>query len=228
MAQVSRLFEIIQALRVASQPVTGAQLATSLGVTVRSIYRDIAALQALRVPIVGGRGIGYIMRPGFELPPLMFSIEETEAVVLALAMLARTGDPELTEAARRVNQKITAAVPPPLRAVLAAKALHAWGAASVAPDGVNLGLVRRAIRDEQKLAIEYRDNEGTVTSRTILPVELIYYSDAANIVAHCELRRALRNFRAERIARCTELQAFFPGQGDGLRQQWRDGWGKGG
>ena len=105
MRKASRLFEIIQILRLATRPVTAATIAGTLEVTVRSIYRDIAALQGMRVPIEGGRGIGYIMRPGFDLPPLMFSIEETEAIVLSLALLERTGDDELKEAARRVNQK---------------------------------------------------------------------------------------------------------------------------
>src|SRR5688572_18943976 len=129
MRKAARLFEIIQILRLARKPVTGAAMAETLEVTVRSIYRDIAALQAMRVPIEGGRGIGYILRPGFDLPPLMFSIEETEAIAVALALLSRTGDGELKQAAKRVNQKIAGAVPQPLRQALDTKALHAWGSA---------------------------------------------------------------------------------------------------
>ncbi|TIU04531.1 MAG: HTH domain-containing protein, partial [Mesorhizobium sp.] len=103
MRKASRLFEIIQILRLAKKPVTAATIAEQLEVTVRSVYRDIAALQAMRVPIEGGRGIGYILRPGFDLPPLMFSIEEMEAIVLSLALLERTGDDELKQAAKRVG-----------------------------------------------------------------------------------------------------------------------------
>ena len=95
MRKASRLFELIQILRAARGPVTAAQLAETLEVVPRSIYRDIAALQAMRVPIEGGRGIGYLLRPGFTVPPLMFTIEESEAIVLALALLERTGDSEL-------------------------------------------------------------------------------------------------------------------------------------
>lgn len=127
MRKASRLFEIIQILRLAKKPMTAATMAETLEVTVRSIYRDIAALQAMRVPIEGGRGIGYIMRPGFDLPPLMFSIEEMEAIVLSLALLERTADEELKQAARRVNRKISGAVPPPLRQAMDNKALYAWG-----------------------------------------------------------------------------------------------------
>src|SRR5579872_5904675 len=106
MRKASRLFEIIQILRLAKRPITAAQIAERLEVTQRSIYRDIAALQAMRVPIEGGRGIGYILRPGFDLPPLMFSIDEVEAIVLGLALLDRTGDIGLKQAAKQAGQKI--------------------------------------------------------------------------------------------------------------------------
>src|SRR6478735_2162877 len=127
MRKASRLFEIIQILRLAKSPVTAARMAEGLEVTARSIYRDIAALQAMRVPIEGGRGIGYILRPGFDMPPLMFSIEETEAIVLALALLARSNDTELKDAAARVSDKIAGAMPAPLRQTLNSRTLHAWG-----------------------------------------------------------------------------------------------------
>lgn len=224
MRKASRLFEIIQILRLATRPVTAARIAETLEVTVRSIYRDIAALQAMRVPIVGGRGIGYIMRPGFDLPPLMFSIEETEAIVLALALLERTGDEELKEAARRVNQKIAGAIPVPLRQTLHSKALHAWGTIALPPSGLDLAQVRRAIRDEQKLALHYRDESGRGSERTIRPLALIYYSAAAVVVAWCELRHAIRNFRADRVENCEMAEGYFRGEGDGLRDLWIKGW----
>ena len=143
MRKASRLFEIIQILRLARKPVTSADIAAQMEVSQRSVYRDIAALQAMRVPIEGGRGLGYILRPGFDLPPLMFSIEETEAIVLALALLDRTGDRELKQAAKRVNRKIAAAMTPSLRRTLDANALYAWGTIS-RPDGIDLALVIKA------------------------------------------------------------------------------------
>ena len=224
MRKASRLFEIIQILRLARKPVTAADIAGQLEVAQRSIYRDIAALQAMRVPIEGGRGIGYILRPGFNLPPLMFSIEETEAIVLALALLERTGDGELKQAAKRVNQKIAAAIPPLLRQTLGANALHAWGTAAASPEGIDLAVVRRAIRDEQKLAIHYRDESGRASERAIRPLALIYYSETANIVAWCELRQALRNFRADRVKSGALIDDFFRGEGDSLRKEWVAGW----
>ena len=224
MRTASRLFEIIQIVRLARQPVTAATIAERLEVTVRSIYRDIAALQAMRVPIEGGRGIGYILRPGFDLPPLMFSIEEMEAIVLSLALLERTGDAELKQAAKRVNQKIAGAVPGPLRQAMENKALFAWGAVAQPPAGFDLGMVRRAIRDEQKLALDYRDELGRATERTVRPIALIYYSHYANIVGWCELRQAIRNFRSDRIEDCQATGLRFKGEGDRLRQVWVNGW----
>jgi predicted DNA-binding transcriptional regulator YafY len=224
MRKASRLFEIIQILRVAKRPVTAAVIAERLEVTVRSIYRDIAALQAMRVPIDGERGIGYIIRPGFDLPPLMFTIEETEAVVLGLALIERTGDKELTAAAKKVKQKIAAAVPAPLRQLVSAGALHAWGPIAPQPANVDFTLLRRAIREEEKLELAYRDEQGQVTQRIIKPLALIYYLDAAMIVAWCELRQAIRNFRLDRTQDCKVTGAYFRNEGDRLRDLWMAGW----
>lgn len=224
MRKASRLFEIIQILRLSRRVVTAAEIAERLEVTPRSIYRDIAALQAMRVPIEGERGLGYILRPGFDLPPLMFSVEETEAIVLGLALLDRTSDTALKQAARRVNGKIAAAVPEPLRRVLSGDALKAWGSVAPAPEGIDLALVRAAIRDERKLLIDYRDELGNATERRVRPVALVYYSETAVIVAWCELRQAIRNFRADRVEECQVLDDFFSGEGDALRALWTSGW----
>ncbi len=224
MRKASRLFEIIQILRLAGHPITALQMAERLEVSERSIYRDIVALQAMRVPIEGERGIGYILRPGFHLPPLMFSAEETEAIVLGMALNKRTGDRELGEASSRVLDKIAAAVPAPLRQALSSRALHAWGTAIPATDAIDLGLVRRAIRDEEKLAIDYRDEQARVTQRIIRPIALIYYSEAAVMVGWCELRDGIRNFRIDRVLTCAPTGAGFRGEGEALRRLWVAGW----
>ncbi len=191
MRKASRLFEIIQLLRLAKRPVTAAVMAEALEVTVRSIYRDIAALQAMRVPIEGGRGIGYILRPGFDLPPLMFTIEEMEAIVLSLALVERTGDAALKQASKRVNQKIAGAVPPPLREAMEGKALYAWGTIAPSPEGLDLSLVRGAIRDERKLTLDYRDELGRASQRTIR-------ADRAHLLfAELEHRRVVRAARGD-------------------------------
>ncbi|NTA09535.1 helix-turn-helix transcriptional regulator [Agrobacterium tumefaciens] len=224
MRKASRLFEIIQILRVARRPITAQTIAEALEVTVRSVYRDISALQTMRVPIEGERGVGYILRPGFNLPPLMFSIEETEAIVLALAMVARTGDTELRQAAKKVSDKIAASLPEPLSKTLSANALHAWGSIAPSPAGVDLAMVRRAVRDEERLDITYGDETGVETRRQIRPIATIYYSETTNIVAWCELRQAIRNFRSDRVLTCKTTGSFFKMEGERLRQLWMSGW----
>src|SRR3979490_853886 len=104
--RADRLFDVIQVLRAAKQPVTAAQLAAELEVTVRTIYRDVATLQARRVPIEGAPGLGYVLRKGFDLPPLMFTVDEIEAVTVGARMVQRLRDPELQAAARRVLDKV--------------------------------------------------------------------------------------------------------------------------
>lgn len=226
MRKASRLFEIIQILKLSRRAVTAQNIAEQLEVTVRSIYRDIAALQAMRVPIEGERGLGYILRPGFDLPPLMFTVEETEAIVLGLQMLERSGDKALTRAAEAINRKIASAVPEPLRQSLQSTTLYAWGSAPQMPEGFQLEQVRAAIRDEQVLRIDYRDDRGQPSHRTIKPLALIYYAQSVNIVAWCELRLALRNFRSERILQCVTEARFFKGEGERLRDLWTSGWTK--
>src|SRR4051794_32881415 len=103
MRRTSRLFEIIQLLRSAKQPLTAAALAETLEVTKRTVYRDVASLQAMSVPIYGEAGVGYVMRPGYDLPPLMLSVEEVEALVVALSLLGRTGDKGLKSAAETIR-----------------------------------------------------------------------------------------------------------------------------
>src|SRR5689334_23449670 len=115
MRRSDRLFDIIQRLRTASKPMTAATLANDLEVTPRTVYRDIATLQARRVPIEGAPGIGYVLRRGFDLPPLMFTEDEAEAIAVGVRMLARTGDPGLQKAAESVLSKVTLVVPDLLR-----------------------------------------------------------------------------------------------------------------
>ncbi len=219
MRRVDRLFGIIQRLRTARRPTTAAQLAAELEVTPRTIYRDIASLQGMRVPIDGEAGVGYVMRAGFDLPPLMFSSEEMEAIVVGLDLLRRTGDVALRTASKGVFDKIAAVLPPDGPA-LASQWLFASGWGSPPPQGMELGMVRRAIRDEFKLRLSYTDGEGRRTERTVLPIALIYYVEVVVIVAWCELREAFRHFRADRITACATLDDGFAGRGEPMRAAW--------
>jgi predicted DNA-binding transcriptional regulator YafY len=221
MRRTSRLFELIQALRGASRPQTAAELAGKLEVCKRTIYRDVASLQAMGIPIQGEAGIGYVMQPGFDLPPLMLSIDEVEAVVVALCLLQRTGDTGLKAAAETLRAKIQGVLPRSVSAPLLADSLYAT------PDGlgeignVDVTMVRRAVREEQKLHLDYVDRNGSVTRRVVRPIALIYDVDAHVIVAWCELRGAFRRFRGDRIRSCSILPERFHGEGDKLRILWQ-------
>src|SRR5271169_2948563 len=127
MRRSDRLFDIIQALRTASAPVTAARLAERLEVTVRTVYRDVATLQARRVPIEGAPGLGYVLRRGFDLPPLMFTSEEIEAIAVGVRLLRRTGDAGLQDAAAGVLSKVSVVLPEALRSHLAAPSVYVSG-----------------------------------------------------------------------------------------------------
>ena len=208
----SRMFEIIQLLRSAKGPVRAQDIADQLEVTKRTIYRDIASLQSMRVPIEGEAGIGYIMRPGYNLPPINFDVEEAEAISVGLSMIARTGDRALERAASRAMQKLSAATS--LSETLFSSN---WGAA---PSEIDLGDVRTAIRQEIKLALKYRDVEGCVTGRTIRPIAIVYYSDVVVVAAWCEMRTDFRHFRADRMMSCEMLSEGFKGEAEALRRDW--------
>src|SRR5512143_2216943 len=115
MPRSDRLFDIIQALRSRKKPMTAAALAEGLEVTPRTVYRDIAALQARRVPIEGAAGVGYVLRKGFDLPPLMFTVDEVEAIAVGARLVRRLKDPKLQEAADSVLAKVAVVVPERLR-----------------------------------------------------------------------------------------------------------------
>jgi predicted DNA-binding transcriptional regulator YafY len=213
MGRSTRMFEIIQILRNAKHPRTAQAIAQELEVTKRTIYRDVAALQAMRVPVEGEAGVGYIMRPGFDLPPVNFNVEEAEAITVGLALIARTGDRGLNRAAKSAAQKLTEATR--LSETLFAST---WGV--VEPKLVDLTTVRKAIREERKLQISYQAKEGAKTQRIIWPIAIAYHSEVIVIAAWCELRQDLRHFRPDRINVYEELDDGFVGQGDRLRQDW--------
>jgi len=201
---------------------TSHELAQALEVVPRTIYRDIAALQAMRVPIEGEAGIGYVMRAGFDLPPLMFTTEEVEAIVVGLALPRRTGDLGLQSAADGVCSKIAEVLPDDRDRDLADWPLYVSGWGAGAPRRVDLRVPRGAIREEEKLRITYEDSESRRTRRVIKPLALLYYVEVVVLSAWCELRRALRHFRADRIVDCKATGQRFPGEGDKLRAIWRE------
>jgi len=208
------MFEIIQLLRQAKRPLRAEDMAQTFEVTARTIYRDVASLQGMRVPIEGAAGVGYIMRPGFDLPPLNFDVEEAEAITVGLNMIARTGDTSLHKAAQRAAGKISDATP-----LSHSLFTSTWG--PDAPEGVDLAEIREAIRQELKIRIGYQDVEYETSLRIIKPLAVLYYAESIVLAAFCELRQDFRHFRVDRILQYAVLQNSFRGQGKALLAEWR-------
>jgi predicted DNA-binding transcriptional regulator YafY len=220
MRRGDRLFEVIQHLRTASRPVTAAKLAETLEVTVRTVYRDIAALQARRVPIEGAPGLGYVLRRGFDLPPLMFTLEEVEAIVVGARLLRRTGDLGLQQAAESVLSKITVILPQALREHLVAAPFFVSGHGADASPLIDLSAVRDAIRARRKIRLTYRDDKGHRTHRTVWPIAIAYYVQSTLIAAWCELRQDYRHFRTDRVMTATVLDEHFDARDGELTSAW--------
>jgi predicted DNA-binding transcriptional regulator YafY len=209
------MFEIIQLLRSAKKPRTAEWMAHELEVTKRTIYRDIASLQAIRIPIDGEAGVGYIMRPGFDLPPINFDIEEAEAITVGLSMIARSGDSGLKKAAASAARKLSEAAPQNDTLLSSS-----WGPSE--PTTADMSLIRTSIRQEHKLAITYTDADNQASKRRILPIAMIYYTEALVLAAWCELRVDFRHFRVDRIAECEMLDIHFKGEGETYRRKWAE------
>jgi predicted DNA-binding transcriptional regulator YafY len=218
--RADRLFDIIQTLRVAKHPMTAAAIAGRLEVTVRTVYRDIAALQASRIPIEGAAGIGYVLRRGFDLPPLMFTADELDAINVGVRLVRRLRDPGLQDAADSVLAKITTILPDALRRGVDQAPFYVSAGNAEAPTGIDLSDVRYAIRETRKLRVTYSDAAGQRSNRTIWPIAMAYYVDATVIGAWCELRADYRHFRVERIVTSTLLDETFPTDGGKLMEGW--------
>ena len=222
MRRSDRLFDIIQHLRTAKGPVTAAGLAAALEVTPRTIYRDIATLQARRVPIDGAAGVGYVLRKSFDLPPLMFTADEVEAIAIGARLVRRLRDAKLQEAADSVFSKLTVVLPEALRRQLTSTSFYVSPGDTVEPRGVDLADVRAAIRDSRKLHISYADEQGRRTNRTVWPIAMAYYVDVTLVGAWCELRNGYRNFRVERIQSSKVLDEHFDQDNGRLLREWSE------
>jgi predicted DNA-binding transcriptional regulator YafY len=220
--RADRLFDIIQTLRVALQLMTAAMIAERLEVNVRTIYRDIATLQARRVPIEGAPGIGYVLRRGFDLPPLMFTDDEVDAISVGVRMVRRLRDPALQQAAESVLEKIATVLPVALRPGVVSAPFYISDGNAALPEGINLADVRRAIRETRKLQISYTDADNKQSHRTIWPIAMAYYVDATLLAAWCELRGDYRHFKVERILTSAILDDTFSTSGGKLLKGWFD------
>jgi predicted DNA-binding transcriptional regulator YafY len=214
MRRADRLFEIIQVLR-RKKATRAADLAALLEVSERTIYRDISDMIGRGVPIEGEAGVGYILRPGFDLPPLMFNENEIEALLLGARIVQSWADPELAVAAAAAMDKIGAVAPEELRHHL--DLVRLWAPADHARETITIdqAALRRAIREQRKVRFSYRDLDGRSTDRVVRPLIMAFYGPVWLLAAWCELRNGFRVFRLDRMTAFAALEERFqpkPGQ----------------
>ncbi len=221
MSRTSRLLQLLDALRGRRRPVTAADLADQLSVSIRTVYRDVQTLTGLGAPIEGGAGVGYLLRPGYFLPPLMFAVDELEALVLGARWVTGQGDAELARAAESALAKIATASPKDLRDEIAETGLWAprFGPGTEPESG--LRTLREAIRRERKVRIDYTNLAGASSERLIWPIALAFFEGKRVLVAWCELRCEFRHFRTDRIGRLTLTPESYPHRRQELVKLWR-------
>jgi len=224
--RAERLLKLMQLLRQYRYPVSGKVLAEQLEISLRTLYRDIASLKAQGAEIDGETGMGYVLNPGFLLPPLMFSDEEIEAIVLGSRWVAQKADSDLKQAAQSALAKISDVLPLELRRQLEFSGLMIGPGEVVATSDAVLSEIRRAIRKEYKLDISYSDNEGKASQRLIWPIGLGFFDQVRIVIAWCELRQALRHFRTDRITSLAVTPKCYPTSRQALYNEWRQMRGK--
>ena len=201
MRRTDRLFELVQLFR-GGRLRTGQALAERLGVSLRTIYRDIDTLIASGIPIEGERGVGYVLREPIFLPPLTLTPVELEALHLGVALVRQTADPELVEAAGALMTKVDSVLPSDRP-----RFGHDWGFAVYGPMLEHAALdalvtLRKAIGRREKLRLAYRSLSDEVTERVVRPLQVEYWGRVWTCTAWCELRHDFRVFRLDRVLQC--------------------------
>ena len=199
MRRADRLFQIIRLLQQRRTAPTAAPIADKLGVSERTVYRDIRDLVGTGTPIDGEAGVGYRIRPGYDLPPLMFSRDELQALVLGVRIVRQVGDPGLAQAADAILEKVSAVLPRNLKPLLADTKMFAvvGGAHNTGRDAFSLA--RQALIDRRRLSVSYADASGAESRRTLRPLGVFFWGKTWTLAAWCELRNDFRNFRLDRV-----------------------------
>ncbi|MCA3597940.1 MAG: YafY family transcriptional regulator [Methylobacterium sp.] len=222
MARADRLIQLTQALRRHRRPVTAAMLAEETGVSERTIYRDIISLQVSGVPVRGEAGIGYVLESGFDLPPLMFTPEECEALMLGLRFVRDRSDAGLQRVIDDTRAKIEAILPPALKESFNTAPLFAPVYRPREVSRIDESLLRRALREWRKIRIRYRDGKEEETIRVVWPVALGYFETTRGLSAWCEMRQGFRHFRTDRIEELTSLDEKIPRRRTLLMRDWEE------
>jgi predicted DNA-binding transcriptional regulator YafY len=209
MRRADRLFAIVQYLR-GRRLTTAAQLARWLEVSERTIYRDVADLAGSGVPIDGEAGVGYRIRAGFDLPPLMFNFDEIDALVIGARFVEAWAGPKLAVGARSALAKIAAALPADKRIALERSPLFAPSFYVDPKPGQRMDALRQAIGEQRFADLDYKDGAAQSTQRRVRPLGLYFWGDVWTLAAWCELRQDFRNFRLDRIVDASIAAERFP------------------
>lgn len=206
MRRAERLFRLVNELR--SRGVCRAEdLAIYFEISVRTVYRDIAHLQGSGLPIEGEAGVGYLLRPGFDLPAMTFTFDQLDALALGLSFVEIAGDTSLAEAAKEVRAKIQTALPEPDKRKLENAPLFA--SRRDGPAAPSAKMIRRAIRERNILRLIYEDAVGSSSDRRVRPLAIWAFSDGWLFAGWCELRNGFRAFRLDRITAIEETGSQF-------------------
>lgn len=208
MRRADRLFQIVQQLR-GRRLTTARHLADKLGVSERTIYRDIRDLTLSGVPIEGEAGVGYVLRRGFDIPPLMFDRDEIEALVVGARMVQAWGGVKLAEAAREALVKIETALPADLKREINRSRLFALDVRSGPALQAALDQVRQGINERHKIVCSYRREDGQASRRVLQPLGLYFWGSVWTLAAWCELRQDFRSFRVDRMSEIRVLDEVF-------------------
>lgn len=210
MRRADRLFQIVQYLR-GARVTTADALAEKLEVSPRTIYRDIADLQGAGVPVEGEAGVGYLMRDGYDIPPLMFTSEEVVALVVGARLTQAWGGAAMALAAEEALVKIEAVLPQAMRARAEAVHIHALTPGGNDPETRALiDQLEAACQSRTRLELDYRDVEEAQTNRLVRPLALLFWGRVWTLVAWCELRDDFRMFRVDRIRAAAKRDRFRP------------------
>lgn len=209
MRRADRLFQIVQLLRRRRRATRAADIARELGISERTVYRDVRDLVLAGTPIDGEAGVGYRLRPGYDLPPLMFDREDIQALVLGARIVRQFGDPALARASDAILNKVAAILPDNLAPLLEDTRLFVPGIVSAKESADALGVARGALIERRKLRLAYSDAKGAASERTVRPLGIFFWGRIWTLAAWCELRTDFRSFRLDRVSRATALGETF-------------------
>ena len=218
MRRADRLFQIVQLLRRRRSTVTTAkEIARKLEISERTVYRDISDLVLAGTPIDGEAGVGYRIRPGYDLPPLMFDREEIQALVLGVRIVRQVGDPALARASESILSKVATVLPKELEPLLADTRLFATTRVRGSHAADALAVTREGLTSQRRIRMRYTDERGEATERTVRPLGVFFWGKTWTLAAWCEMRVGFRNFRLDRVGEATLLDRFEEEPGRTLR-----------